>query len=140
MSYPKVHGTAELISDPKSGPSKNGGRWCNAIVKFAKHRKQTNGTWTEVESFVAVIMAFDDHADILSGFAKGQPVEVIGTAAIGEWNGKPQMQITIGAPRTGVRRPVRTDQGNALPAGQRPRPHVGPTSARTRSHLQAVPA
>lgn len=138
MSYPKVHGTAELISDPKSGPSRNGGRWCNAVVKFVKHRKQTNGTWVEVESFVAVIMAFDDHADMLSGFAKGQPVEVIGTAAVGEWNGKPQMQITIGATGTGVRRPVKADQGNALPARPAPRPDVVPTSFRTRSHLSVV--
>jgi hypothetical protein len=101
VSLPTITGVAKLLGDPKSGPTKSGGSWTNAILKFTAWRK-VDDEWTEGEGVVAAAIAFDDVAAQLAAFRKGDPIEIHGTASLGLWNDAPQLRVTLG----GCRRPL----------------------------------
>lgn len=106
MSLPAVHGIGALIADPRSGETRSGGRWVSALVKFQAWKKQPDDTWAEGDSFVASCIAFDeDVARTLAEFAKGDKVELKGTAKPGIYRDQPQLNIVVNACRVPVKAP-----------------------------------
>jgi single-stranded DNA-binding protein len=102
MSLPTIHGTGTLLTDPKTGPTRTGGTWTNAVVRFQAWKK-TDAGWEEGDTVVASCIAFGDAATVLATFGKGDSVEVRGTCGLGEWNGKPQLKLTVAACRAPVK-------------------------------------
>lgn len=94
MSLPNLHGTGRLISDPKTGTSRNGQDWTSAVVKFQAWRKGDNG-WEEGDHAIAACIAFGDTAATLARFSKGDEVELRGPASLALYDGKPQLRVTI---------------------------------------------
>jgi single-stranded DNA-binding protein len=94
MALPEIRGTGRLLTDPKSGAGKNDKPWASALVKFPTWRKVDN-KWEEGEGTVASVIAFEDLAGTLSGYAKGDSVGIHGTVKAAVWNDKPQLAVTI---------------------------------------------
>ncbi len=128
MAFPNLHGIGQLVTDPKTGPTKTGGTWTNAVVKFVRWAKGDSGGWVEADSTIAAVIAFDDVAAALAQFAKGDTVDLLGTVSAGIWNGNPQLKITVGA----LRRPEDDRPKRAVNRGETPavRRDVVHTSAR----------
>lgn len=111
MALPELRGIARLLNDPRTGTTKTGNPWTSCVVKFQEWHKGDNG-WTEGGGVVASLIAFGDVADEVARFARGTEIELRGPASLGEWQGKPQLKITVQACRV----PVKTDQTNKAAA------------------------
>lgn len=94
MALPELRGEGRLLTDPRHGTTKTDKPWCSALVKFPAWRK-VDDEWIEDDADVASVMAFDDNAQLLARFAKGDEVGVHGKARLAEWNGKPQFAVTL---------------------------------------------
>lgn len=102
MALPELRGTARLLTDPRTGVSKNDKPWTSALLKFPQWRKTDDG-WEEGDGVVASAIAFEDVAEQLAGYAKGDEIELRGPASLEEWQGKTRLKLTIEA----CRRPVK---------------------------------
>lgn len=102
MALPELRGIARLLTEPRTGVGSTGKPWTSALIKFPQWRKTDDG-WKEGDGVVASIIGFEDVADQLAGYAKGDEIEVRGTVTLGEWQGKPQLKLTVEA----CRRPVK---------------------------------
>lgn len=105
MSLPTITGTGQLLGDPKTGPTRTGGTWCNAVVKFQAWKK-VDDVWTEGDTVVAAVITFDDDAGrILAGLRKGDIVTVTGTATVGLYREQAQLRVTADKVEVPERRP-----------------------------------
>ncbi len=110
MSLPTLRGTARLLTDPRTGDTKTGGRWTSALVKFPQWRKTDDG-WQEGDGAVASIIGFDERADVLAAFAKGDEIDLYGTCVPDVYQGKPQLKVTLDGIRRHVKEPRPADAG-----------------------------
>ncbi len=94
MSLPQLTGTARLLTDPRKALTKTGKPMATVLLKFVGYRK-VEGKWTEGDTVVASAIAFEDVARALVGFAKGDDVDVTGTATLGMWQDKPQLSLAV---------------------------------------------
>lgn len=112
MSLPDMRGTGRLLTDPRTGTTKTDKPWTSALVKFQSWRKGDDG-WEEGDSQVASCIAYEDVASALAGFAKGDDIELRGPFKVEEWQGKPQLKVTVVACRVPVKTERRTDKAAA---------------------------
>lgn len=112
MSLPILRGTARLLTDPRTGDTKTGGRYASALVKFPQWRKTDDG-WQEGDGAVASIVGFDERADLLAGFAKGDDVDLYGQCTVEVYRDKPQFKVTLDGVRRHVKPPRDTADGDA---------------------------
>lgn len=94
MALPELRGTGRLLTDPRTGVGRNDKPWTSALIKFPTWTKTDDG-WTEGDGTVASAIAFDDTADALARYAKGDPIGVHGTAKAGVWKDKPRIDLTV---------------------------------------------
>lgn len=115
MSLPEVRGAGKLVTDPRSGETKTGGRWTNGLIRFQSWRK-TGDDWEPGDAVVASVIGFDEVADQLAGYAKGDDVAVQGVTSVGIWKEQPQLKITLSR----VWKPERRKGGSqaSTPRGQ----------------------
>lgn len=111
MSLPNLRGTARLLSDPRTGDTRTGGRWASALAKFPQWRKTDDG-WEEQDGAVASCVGFNDVAELLAGFATGDEVDLYGTCTAEVYRDKPQLKVTLGGLRRHVKEP-RPSRGEA---------------------------
>ncbi len=102
MALPQLRGTARLLSDPRTGESRNGKPWTSLLVKFQAWRKTDDG-WEEGDSQVASCIGFDGVAEDMAGFAKGDDIELRGPAHVEMYQDKPQLKVTVVACRVPVK-------------------------------------
>jgi single-stranded DNA-binding protein len=98
MALPELRGIARLLSDPRTGIGKTGKPWTSALLKFTQWRKTDDG-WEECDGVVASAIAFEDVAGQVADYRKGDDIEVRGPITLEEWNGKPQLKLTVAACR-----------------------------------------
>lgn len=96
MALPELRGTGRLLTDPRNGVGKNDKPWTSALIKFPTWKKTDSG-WEEQDGAVASVIAFDDNAPLLAGYAKGDPIGVYGTVKPAVWNDKPQLAVSLTA-------------------------------------------
>ena len=119
MSLPEIRGAGKLITDPRSGETRTGGRWTNGLVKFQAWKKNGDD-WEPGDAVVASVIAFDDVADLLAGYAKGDDIAVQGATSVALWKDQPQLKITLAKVWTPERKPRGADLRGAGPhAGDR---------------------
>lgn len=105
MALPTISGTGTLLSDPKTGDTRTGGTWTNAVVKFQAWRRTDSG-WEPGDEVVCAAIAFDDVAADLARYAKGDPVQIDATVnSLAIWQGKPQLKVTVSAVTQPEQRP-----------------------------------
>lgn len=140
MALPTISGTGTLLSDPKTGDTRTGGTWTNAVVKFQAWKKTDTG-WEPGDEVVCAAIAFDDTAADLARYAKGDPVQIDATVnSLNIWQGKAQLKVTVTTVAQPEQRP-RQQRGRGdtqlalVPAGNgqrqrtsRPRPVGGDPS------------
>lgn len=119
MSLPTISGTAQLLTDPKTGPTKSGGTWTNAVLKFQAWRK-VDDEWTEGDAVIGAVIAFDDAAQSLLTFSKGDIVTVEGTATVALWKDQPQLRITANTVAAPERRKRSGQSGDAAEQPRQP--------------------
>lgn len=102
MALPELRGIARLLTEPKSGTGKTGKAWASALIKFPQWRKTDDG-WEEGDGVVASAIGFEDVAEQIAGYAKGDEIELRGPASLEEWQGKTRLKVTVEA----CRRPVK---------------------------------
>lgn len=96
MALPEIRGNGRLITDPRTGTTKTDKPWTSALIKFPVWRK-VDEQWEEGEGTVASVMAYEDNAPLLAGYAKGDAIGVHGTAKAAVWNDKPRIDVTATA-------------------------------------------
>lgn len=102
MSLPTISGTAKLLTDPKKALTRDRKPMANVVLKFQAWRK-VDGKWVEGDHVVVVASAFDDTARALVQHAKGDDVDVVGTATLGMWQDKPQLRVVLAEVRAHVK-------------------------------------
>ena len=94
MSLPEIRGAGKLVTDPRSGTTKTGGRWTNGLIRFQSWRK-TGDDWEPGDAVVASVIGFDDVADLLAGYSKGDDIAVQGSTSVAVWKDQAQLKITL---------------------------------------------
>ncbi len=95
MSLPTVSGTARILTEPTRRTTAKNDPMSTVLLKFQGWRKGDDGKWIEGDAVVAGAIAFGDVALLLAGFAKGDDVEVSGTATLQVWKEQPRMSLTL---------------------------------------------
>lgn len=95
MALPEIRGVARLLTQPTPRTTTTGKPWTSALAKFETWTKGDDGKWAETEGVVASLAAFDDAAEPLAGYAKGDKVAVHGTARPAVWQDKPQLKVSV---------------------------------------------
>lgn len=112
MALPTLRGTARLLADPRTGDTKVGGRWASALVKFPQWKKTDDG-WQEGDGAVASIIGFDERADVLATFVKGDEIDLYGSCQPDVYRDKPQLKVTLDGIRRHVKPPRETSADDA---------------------------
>lgn len=98
MSFPDIHGTGRLVTQPNMGVASTGDEWSNALVVFTTHRPTDTGGWEETGSMAATVVGYGEVARQLAAHTKGDVVTITGRInQLIVWNEQPRVSITLDA-------------------------------------------